>query len=241
MRKTVEIKIPNDTSNYMFGLHELELGIKKMKSPDEFVLRDSAVVLFKSGDKQKVVDDFKNMMEESGIPELNKSHSVIGSLRTVKHPCWVRIDEEIDSISLAKINELVAYMATSRTSQTSFLITANINHPKILENADLIIEKNNETLEKQPDNQTEEKMFISEGTASEVPADAINPSHYRQYPLESIEMMERIWGTQKVIDFCIMNAFKYRMRLGHKDNVEQEMKKEKWYLDKAHELKQKLE
>ena len=66
--------------------------------------------------------------------------------------------------------------------------------------------------------------------------DAINPDHYKQYPIESIDMMILIWGKEKTKDFCLMTAFKYRMRLGHKDNIEQELNKEKWYLDKAKEL-----
>ena len=70
--------------------------------------------------------------------------------------------------------------------------------------------------------------------------DQINPAHYKQYPMQAIDMMEKIWGVQATIDFCYMTAFKYRMRLGHKDGIEQEQKKEKWYLDKAAELKDKL-
>lgn len=58
-----------------------------------------------------------------------------------------------------------------------------------------------------------------------------NPSHYNQYPIEVIDMMIAIWGKEKTKDFCIMNAFKYRMRMGHKDSPDAE--KEKWYLDKA--------
>jgi len=54
--------------------------------------------------------------------------------------------------------------------------------------------------------------------------------------MESIDMMISIWGKEKVIDFCYLNAFKYRMRLGHKDDFEQEFKKEEWYLNKAKEL-----
>ncbi len=38
-----------------------------------------------------------------------------------------------------------------------------------------------------------------------------------------------------------MNAFKYRMRLGLKDDFVQDFKKEKWYLDKAKELKDESE
>lgn len=63
-----------------------------------------------------------------------------------------------------------------------------------------------------------------------------HPDHYNLYKIEAIDMMVSIWGLSKTIDFCYMNAFKYRMRLGLKDNIEQDLKKEKWYLDKAHEL-----
>ena len=73
-----------------------------------------------------------------------------------------------------------------------------------------------------------------------MPKDNINPSHYKQYPVEVINMMVSIFGAQKVIDFCILTAFTYRMRLGHKDDMKQELEKEKWYMDKAEELKKRL-
>ena len=66
--------------------------------------------------------------------------------------------------------------------------------------------------------------------------DAINPDHYRKYPIDIIDMMVAIFGIDKTISHCVMTAFKYRMRLGHKDDVKQEMAKEQWYLDKAKEL-----
>ena len=49
--------------------------------------------------------------------------------------------------------------------------------------------------------------------------------------------MVGIWGVDKTADWCVMTAFKYRMRMGHKDDIKQELEKEKWYLDKAEELK----
>lgn len=64
-----------------------------------------------------------------------------------------------------------------------------------------------------------------------------HPSHYNQYPIEVIDMMIAIWGAEQVSLFCLMNAFKYRMRLGHKDDIQQDIKKEQWYLQKASELK----
>lgn len=66
-----------------------------------------------------------------------------------------------------------------------------------------------------------------------------SPSHYNNYSMEVIDMMIEIWGIDRTIAFCEMNAFKYRMRMGTKPEnpVEQDLKKEKWYLDKANELK----
>lgn len=63
-----------------------------------------------------------------------------------------------------------------------------------------------------------------------------HPSHYNQYPIEVIEMMERIFGLEATRVWCLMTAFKYRMRMGHKDDIEQELEKENWYLAKYEEL-----
>jgi len=66
----------------------------------------------------------------------------------------------------------------------------------------------------------------------------IVPPHYKQYDVENIDMMERIWGIDEVIIFCKINAFKYRMRAGNKPHqpIERDFAKEKWYLDKMNEL-----
>ena len=66
-----------------------------------------------------------------------------------------------------------------------------------------------------------------------------HPDHYQHGGLETIEMMARIWGNEGVALFCRMNAFKYRMRAGYKDNVAQEIEKAKWYENKALEYERK--
>lgn len=68
-----------------------------------------------------------------------------------------------------------------------------------------------------------------------------SPDHYNQYPIEAIEMAIKIWGEEAVKTHCEITAFKYRMRLGHKDEVETDMAKEQWYLDYAKNLKEKSE
>lgn len=70
-----------------------------------------------------------------------------------------------------------------------------------------------------------------------------HPSHYNNYDVEVIEMMKRIWGIESTIMWCEMTAFKYRMRMGTKpgNTIEQDLKKEKWYLDKKKELSNEYE
>lgn len=73
--------------------------------------------------------------------------------------------------------------------------------------------------------------------------DYINPDHYNSFDKEAWEMMVDIWGVEKFTAHCEMSAFKYRMRLGSKPDqpIERDLKKAKWYEDKARELKQKNE
>ena len=47
--------------------------------------------------------------------------------------------------------------------------------------------------------------------------------------VEVIDMMERIYGTEALKIFVELNIFKYRMRIGHKDDPEKEMKKIRHY------------
>ena len=69
-----------------------------------------------------------------------------------------------------------------------------------------------------------------------------HPQHYNNYDKEVIDMMIDIWGPKETAIFCKLNAFKYRMRMGTKpdNNISQDLNKEKWYLNKYHELNSKL-
>ena len=70
-------------------------------------------------------------------------------------------------------------------------------------------------------------------------SDNVNPKHYKQNFIEVIDMMIKVWGPEKVANYCEINAFKYRMRMGHKPNQSAvtELKKAKWYEKKAQELR----
>jgi hypothetical protein len=80
---------------------------------------------------------------------------------------------------------------------------------------------------------------MSDNHISNIGSDKINPNHYKAYSVETIEMMVRIFGAEKVAIHCECNAFKYRMRLGKKngESITDDLAKEKWYLDKANELR----
>ena len=74
------------------------------------------------------------------------------------------------------------------------------------------------------------------------PYEMVNhPDHYNNYDKEVIDMIEAIWGTEKAAIWCEITAFKYRMRMGTKpdNDITQDIKKEKWYLNKFKELKSK--
>lgn len=83
------------------------------------------------------------------------------------------------------------------------------------------------------------EIFNDKNNNSEKYEHVNHPSHYNNYNIEVIDMMERIWGKENTALWCEMTAFKYRMRVGTKpdNSIEQDLKKERWYLDKAKEIK----
>lgn len=68
----------------------------------------------------------------------------------------------------------------------------------------------------------------------------INPAHYRHASKEVWEMMVDIYGLEAFINFCELNAFKYRMRAGRKEGaaIETDINKAMWYEEKIKELMQ---
>ena len=66
-----------------------------------------------------------------------------------------------------------------------------------------------------------------------------HPTHYNLYDIEVIDMIIKIWGPEAAALWCDITAFKYRMRMGAKpdNSIEQDIKKEQWYLNKAKEIR----
>ena len=61
--------------------------------------------------------------------------------------------------------------------------------------------------------------------------DSINPDHYKQGDKEVWQMMIDCFGEEAYINFCRLNAFKYRMRAGKKPNElsDDDIQKALWY------------
>lgn len=64
--------------------------------------------------------------------------------------------------------------------------------------------------------------------------DVVNePSHYKHGSFEVIDEMVIVFGIERTIDFCRMNAWKYRARAPFKGNAEQDLAKANCYLEMA--------
>ena len=66
----------------------------------------------------------------------------------------------------------------------------------------------------------------------------MRPTHYggEENPHEAIKIIEHY-----NLGFHLGNCIKYMLRAGKKDNELEDLEKAKWYLDKARELKVKLD
>jgi hypothetical protein len=72
-------------------------------------------------------------------------------------------------------------------------------------------------------------------------ADNVNhPSHYETGKFECIEVMQEVFGTEAVQNFCVCNAFKYLYRHRRK-NGKEDIEKARWYINKYLELEEKDE
>ena len=67
--------------------------------------------------------------------------------------------------------------------------------------------------------------------------DEVNPDHYTFRDKELWEQMVKLFGTERFLAFCELNAFKYRMRAGVKtEDPTTDINKAKWYENKIKKL-----
>ena len=114
----------------------------------------------------------------------------------------------------------------------------NITLNKAEENLNGYIDVSNGSVSVGTTENTHVVLNTSEKTETEKYEMVNPPKHYNRYSKEVIRMMVGIWGYDAVINFCELNAFKYRMRMGTKpkNSIEQDLEKENWYLNMKEEL-----
>lgn len=80
-------------------------------------------------------------------------------------------------------------------------------------------------------------IAFPEGCVKEEPKpDMVNaPPHYT-HGMECIDEMIQLFGREATMNFCLLNAWKYRKRALHK-NGQQDIDKSDWYIAKYVELK----
>ena len=88
-------------------------------------------------------------------------------------------------------------------------------------------------MNEKPEIQTKEKQIAEEVEKIETKDNVNHPSHYeKSCSLECIDVMEAMFGSEYLIIFCLMNAFKYLWRHKNKNGME-DLNKANWYLNKA--------
>jgi hypothetical protein len=75
--------------------------------------------------------------------------------------------------------------------------------------------------------EAKEKMLESMSIPTFLKADPINPDHYKQNGIETINVIEA-WG----LNYRLGNVVKYVSRANHKGNYLEDLKKARWYLDR---------
>ena len=86
----------------------------------------------------------------------------------------------------------------------------------------------------------DEALKILGKVPTETTEDLVNhPNHYTNGGMECIEEMILIFGIEATMNFCLLNAWKYRYRSLHK-NGQQDLDKSHWYINKYKELKEHL-
>lgn len=99
------------------------------------------------------------------------------------------------------------------------------------------IEEQINYLKEWKEKQEAKKMIIrKDGINQENTTDIVNhPNHYETGKFECIDVMLEVFGKEKVMAFCQLNAFKYLYRSDRKNGTE-DMDKAQWYLTKYKEL-----
>ena len=86
---------------------------------------------------------------------------------------------------------------------------------------------------------SEVQAMDNNANKNEVVEDVVRePQHYQHGIFEVIDEMIIVFGVEATMQFCRMNAWKYRARAPYKGKMEQDMDKSNRYLEMAYEMSQ---
>jgi len=141
--------------------------------------------------------------------------------------------EQMKNAGIYNINDTV----TLTHNTTDFQYDCNFTHNNLSFSNPLSNEKIEKAIQEDFDKMCE-KMQEEDGKEYEF---VNQPTHYNIYDIPVIDMMEKIWGPDDTAKWCKMTAWKYRQRMGTKpgENIQKDLDKEKWYLDKYDEITRK--
>lgn len=77
------------------------------------------------------------------------------------------------------------------------------------------------------------KMYVAKVEPKEM---VNNPAHYQVDGVSCIDIMIKLYGKDAVLNFCMLNSFKYQWRCNHKNNCKEDLQKARWYMNKYLEL-----
>lgn len=172
-------------------------------------------------------------MLNSGVIDTTKPHHILGALSPTEYQNYV----DYDWIQSADTSNPVLHGLLGQTykGEKGLLIKSKIKLDSLIDQ--VVTQK-----------QLEDVLFNVRWFRDQFNIEAtkeydfVKADHYRAFPIETIELMERIWGAEAAKQWCEITAFKYRMRLGQKPStpIEIDLGKEKWYLDKAKEIDSRI-
>ena len=85
---------------------------------------------------------------------------------------------------------------------------------------------------------SEVQTMCNNADGNEVEDAVREPQHYQHGIFEVIDEMIIVFGVEATMQFCRMNAWKYRARAPYKGKMEQDMDKANRYLEMAYEMSQ---
>lgn len=192
-------------------------------------------------------------MVEKGVINEEKSHHILGALSPIEYASYLKYKwiESVDT-SNPVLHGLLGeqYSGKNGLAKKSEVKLDQMMHLDVSDRQKRIIYFNvkwfRANLEVQSIHIAKEKFKIDfeeeskEETSAEKEASA---EYYRHFPIETYDLMVAIWGEEAIAQWCEITAFKYRMRLGIKDpsKIQVDLTKEKNYLNKAKELREKVE